>query len=265
MRLVTHAGQLTRRAVAAVSSRAAAHRCAVDDHSNQATVARIVHRPASAQPSNAGAPPSPVIIHTEMAISATALARTGLIRLARLFGAVVNREGLVRVALTLVLPQSTQGEGPIYIQAVRDGPGRDRTCDLGIKSPARMTAASGASLKLPATSRTHHCDGLKRIAACGDVPVRAGVLALVAYPVNHGRPELSCGFAANAVPSRTFRVGDVIPGAYGLFEVDGRGFPLEPSRCSSPIRRARWQSDDQRQSCRHDSRAARSARGCPWS
>jgi hypothetical protein len=55
-------------------------------------------------------------------------------------------------------------------------PGRDRTCDLGIKSPAGATAASGSQLKMAAAKRFRHCTKLQRIASCGDEPVLQSVL-----------------------------------------------------------------------------------------
>ena len=61
-----------------------------------------------------------------------------------------------------------------------DGPGRDRTCELGIKSPAGTAEASCESAKVTATARVSLCDKQQRIAASGDEPVLPGVLPSVA-------------------------------------------------------------------------------------
>jgi len=63
------------------------------------------------------------------------------------------------------------------MQAVSDGPGRDRTCDLGIKSPAGQAATCCEKLKRAANRAKQRCNELKRTAACGDEPVRASVRA----------------------------------------------------------------------------------------
>jgi hypothetical protein len=63
------------------------------------------------------------------------------------------------------------------LQAVRDGPGRDRTCDLGIKSLGSMAAMRCSKRKLPAKRRNRSCRKLRLTAASRDEPVRAHVRA----------------------------------------------------------------------------------------
>src|SRR5688500_14528818 len=55
------------------------------------------------------------------------------------------------------------------------GPGRDRTCDLGIKS-AGATARDCVWLKEPARLSIHSCRKLRGIAGHGDKPVLPFVL-----------------------------------------------------------------------------------------
>jgi hypothetical protein len=61
---------------------------------------------------------------------------------------------------------------------------RDRTCDLGIKSPARTAATRCNKLKLPAERNDLGREKLQQIAACGDKPVLSFVLALAALSGN---------------------------------------------------------------------------------
>src|SRR5215211_3271055 len=64
------------------------------------------------------------------------------------------------------------------------GPGRNRTCDLGIKSPSGRVATHGDELKEPATETFRGCNELQRNAGFGDKPVRAFVRSAVARPGN---------------------------------------------------------------------------------
>src|SRR6266536_34110 len=56
-------------------------------------------------------------------------------------------------------------------------PGRIRTCDPRIRSPARLPATSCAKWKRAANGVTRRCSKLQRNAPCGDKPVRAFVRA----------------------------------------------------------------------------------------
>ncbi len=64
----------------------------------------------------------------------------------------------------------------LNLQQDRDGPGRDRTCDLGIKSLAGTPAANGGKVKQPATTRSRGCSELQDADANGDTPVLPAVL-----------------------------------------------------------------------------------------
>jgi hypothetical protein len=59
------------------------------------------------------------------------------------------------------------------------GPGRDRTCDLGIKSPARQHEARRGKLKQAANGADYRCKELQQDARCGGEPLRAPLRALV--------------------------------------------------------------------------------------
>src|SRR6266511_2997017 len=67
--------------------------------------------------------------------------------------------------------EATGREVP-HLQVNCHGPGRNRTCDLGIKSPARRAATSGARLKRAATGANRRCNELQRNAPEGEKPVR---------------------------------------------------------------------------------------------
>jgi hypothetical protein len=54
-----------------------------------------------------------------------------------------------------------------------NGPGRDRTCDLGIKSPARQHAAGCSELKDAANRADDRCSKQQRAAPNGDKRLRA--------------------------------------------------------------------------------------------
>jgi hypothetical protein len=60
------------------------------------------------------------------------------------------------------------------------GPGRDRTCDLGIKSPAEEAAAKCEKLKQPANRTGGRCSELQRTAPSGDKRLRAFLRVIVA-------------------------------------------------------------------------------------
>jgi hypothetical protein len=73
-----------------------------------------------------------------------------------------------------------------------DGPGRDRTCDLGIKSPARQHAAGCSELKDAANRADHRCSKQQRAASNGDKRLRAlyaRPLALWTTSSELGRPR----------------------------------------------------------------------------
>jgi hypothetical protein len=73
-----------------------------------------------------------------------------------------------------------------------NGPGRDRTCDLGIKSPAQQAATSCRPLKRAATGANDPCNEPQRIAACGDKPVRTSYARFVRSTDNEERrPAMS--------------------------------------------------------------------------
>jgi hypothetical protein len=74
-----------------------------------------------------------------------------------------------------------------------DGPGRDRTCDLGIKSPARQAATNCTELKRAANRDNDCCNKLQRNAACGDKPVRTIYAQFV--DVFDNEPSSSCASA----------------------------------------------------------------------
>jgi len=67
-----------------------------------------------------------------------------------------------------------------------DGPGRSRTCDLGIKSPAGIAAATSEQRKLAATRPDRGCNELNQTAGPGDEPVLPGALPL-AVLLDNGR------------------------------------------------------------------------------
>ena len=64
------------------------------------------------------------------------------------------------------------------------GPGRDRTCALGVKSPAGKAAPRSHTPKRAATGSFRHCDELQRTAPDGDEPVLQSVLHFAAYEGN---------------------------------------------------------------------------------
>src|SRR5206468_12483269 len=68
--------------------------------------------------------------------------------------------------------------------ASSDGPGRDRTCDLGIKSPAEQAATNCDGWKRAATSRNCVRNELQQDVGDGDRPVRTSVRTLVADAAN---------------------------------------------------------------------------------
>jgi len=68
-----------------------------------------------------------------------------------------------------------------------DGPGRDRTCDLGIKSPGGTPAAGGNKLNLAATAAVRLCNKLQLNAGSGDKPVLSAVLAIVGFTGNEAK------------------------------------------------------------------------------
>ena len=74
-------------------------------------------------------------------------------------GRLGSRGGLIRVTVRL-----------------SDGPGRDRTCDLGIKTPAGVAASSCDQWKMAAKSTFANCDEQQQIAGCGDQSVLPSVL-----------------------------------------------------------------------------------------
>jgi hypothetical protein len=78
--------------------------------------------------------------------------------------------------------------------SARSGPDRDRTCDLGIKSPGGMVADCGESLKLAATATDRCCNKVHVRAASRDKPVLPLVLATV--DVDGQRPDLSADLLA---------------------------------------------------------------------
>src|SRR5580765_4496114 len=100
------------------------------------------------------------------------------------------------------------------LQAGLNGPDRDRTCDLGIKSPARLAATSCGELKRAANRAVHRCNELQLIAACGDKPVRPTVRprrwksthAVSTCQVSRERIDLSSGVGVMLDASRS---GDV--------------------------------------------------------
>ncbi len=73
-----------------------------------------------------------------------------------------------------------------------DGPGRTRTCDLGIKSPARQHAAGCSELKDAANRADDRCSKQQRAAPNGDKRLRAlyaRQLALWTTSSELGRPR----------------------------------------------------------------------------
>jgi hypothetical protein len=73
-------------------------------------------------------------------------------------------------------PHRCQGTKPLQI----DRPGRDQTCDLGIKSPAEEAAAKCKKLKQPAKRTGARCSELQRTVPCGDKRLRAFLRAIAA-------------------------------------------------------------------------------------
>ena len=60
---------------------------------------------------------------------------------------------------------------------ISHGPGRDRTCDLGIKSPAKQAATHRRTLKVPANQASRRRNEQRRMTPFGDESVRASVRA----------------------------------------------------------------------------------------
>ena len=77
------------------------------------------------------------------------------------------------------------------------GPGRDRTCDLGIKSPAKRGAASCGRLKGAANTPVVDCEKLQRIEPAGGQRLRA--------PYAHPSPT-----EATPVQSRYGRIAAIL-------------------------------------------------------
>jgi hypothetical protein len=71
------------------------------------------------------------------------------------------------------------------------GPGRTRTCDLGIKSPARQAEANCAELKRAANRAVDRCNEPQLIAGCGAKPVRPPYARYVNCVDNGLRPLLA--------------------------------------------------------------------------
>jgi hypothetical protein len=84
-----------------------------------------------------------------------------------------------------------------------DGPGRDRTCDLGIKSPAVTVATACCRRKRAATRTDHRYNELSRTAGPRDKPVLSFVLS---FAVSSG----------NARPRQFSRTGPEGPSAAWL-------------------------------------------------
>lgn len=75
-------------------------------------------------------------------------------------------------------------------RAKTDGPGRTRTCDLGIKSPVERAEACSVRLHEAATYAVCGCCELQQVATAGDRPVRASVRALLVWLDNIKRVVL---------------------------------------------------------------------------
>jgi hypothetical protein len=56
------------------------------------------------------------------------------------------------------------------------GPGRFRTCDLGIKSPAEVIAAGCDEMQIAEAMRVQRCNVMQHSAPRGDKPVLQSVL-----------------------------------------------------------------------------------------
>ena len=67
--------------------------------------------------------------------------------------------------------QQPPGAIRLYVWFSGDGPGWNRTSDLGIKSPNGRSEVSCEKLKDPALRAFGHCNKLLRSACSGDVPV----------------------------------------------------------------------------------------------
>ena len=169
-----------------------------------------------------------------------------------------------------------------------DGPGRDRTCDLGVKSPARQHAGGCNELKDAANRADDRCSKQQRAAPNGDKRLRAlyaRQLALWTTSSVLGRPRrrrrsLSEG-GANTVSRPTgpaVGAGELcldappeVPSLPGCCNRQGGGVPSAPneSRCCGrrPGRRAgifclgcsRSQSREGDHARRLDQRGARRA------
>jgi hypothetical protein len=68
-------------------------------------------------------------------------------------------------------------------------PGRDRTCDLGIKSPVERAAARYGKAKRAASGANRYCNELRQSAMGGDQPVRASVHTAAVCSDNSVLPE----------------------------------------------------------------------------
>ena len=65
------------------------------------------------------------------------------------------------------------------------GPGRSRTCDLGIKSPRETNAAAGSVMQIAEAVRVQRCNVMQLAATGGDKPVRQSVLPVPATRRTH--------------------------------------------------------------------------------
>jgi hypothetical protein len=85
------------------------------------------------------------------------------------------------------------------------GPGRDRTCDLGIKSPGGTPAAGGNKLNLAATAAVRLCNKLQLTAGSGDKSVLSFVLVAVGCFSNSSREVWAIARVAafKSISSRT--------------------------------------------------------------
>ena len=81
---------------------------------------------------------------------------------------------------------------------ISNGPGRNRTCDLGNKSPGQLAETNRARVKRAANHAVRRCNELQRNSFCGDKLVRT----LYAHAV--GRLDNSPSFHAPAALKRTF-------------------------------------------------------------
>jgi hypothetical protein len=84
--------------------------------------------------------------------------------------------GIVSPAFQLCVASTETTKTPLQ-RGFRVGPGRFRTCDLGIKSADAPTATWRDELTAPANRRFRGCDELPQAAPCRRKPVRAPVLA----------------------------------------------------------------------------------------